>query len=163
MSTLILLATACIIDAPASADSNALPDASEADMEVVVDTASDMSEVADASPTDAAQDLASNVDAAGEDASTDAATSDMSAADMTATQDMATDASTGDVGVLPDTGPDLSAPFTCPRPKPPENPCIQVIAWAKDPETGNCCQYPTPCHAPEGWETFPSEAACSGA
>lgn len=30
--------------------------------------------------------------------------------------------------------------------------CIQVIAYAKDPQTGECKEFPTPCAVPEGWE-----------
>lgn len=33
-------------------------------------------------------------------------------------------------------------------------PCIQVIVWAKNPGTGECVQFPTPCDAPAGWEIF---------
>lgn len=33
----------------------------------------------------------------------------------------------------------------------PEN-CIQVISYAKNPETGDVHEYPTPCDIPEGWE-----------
>ncbi|MFU8807383.1 MAG: hypothetical protein ACNA8W_26475 [Bradymonadaceae bacterium] len=51
----------------------------------------------------------------------------------------------------------------CPPPEEPEGMCIQVIAWAKDPRTGICCQYPTPCHAPESWTTFTSEEECEEA
>lgn len=32
--------------------------------------------------------------------------------------------------------------------------CIQVITYARNPHTGDCCQYPNPCVVPEGWETF---------
>ena len=32
--------------------------------------------------------------------------------------------------------------------------CTQVIVWAKDPATGMCCQYPTPCSAPDGWTIY---------
>ncbi len=30
--------------------------------------------------------------------------------------------------------------------------CIQVITPAKDPKTGECKEFPTPCDVPEGWE-----------
>lgn len=30
--------------------------------------------------------------------------------------------------------------------------CAQVITLAKDPETGECKEFPTPCEVPEGWE-----------
>ncbi|HSK75715.1 MAG TPA: hypothetical protein VLQ45_04605 [Thermoanaerobaculia bacterium] len=29
--------------------------------------------------------------------------------------------------------------------------CIQVITYARNPETGTCCVYPNPCSVPEGW------------
>ena len=54
-----------------------------------------------------------------------------------------------------------------PAPEPAECPpprqggiCAEVVVWAKDPQTGACCQYGRPCDAPEGWETFYSEAEC---
>lgn len=34
--------------------------------------------------------------------------------------------------------------------------CIQVITYARDPETGACIAFPTPCDVPKGWEK------CSG-
>lgn len=34
--------------------------------------------------------------------------------------------------------------------------CIQVITPAKDPKTGQCKEFPTPCDVPEGWETLDS-------
>lgn len=52
---------------------------------------------------------------------------------------------------------------SCPPPEEPEGMCIQMIAFAKHPDTGVCCQYPTPCHAPEGWETYPNLEECEGA
>lgn len=30
--------------------------------------------------------------------------------------------------------------------------CIQVITPAKNPPTGECKEFPTPCDVPEGWE-----------
>ncbi|MBA2662690.1 MAG: hypothetical protein H0U74_10375 [Bradymonadaceae bacterium] len=38
--------------------------------------------------------------------------------------------------------------------------CVQVIAWARDPETGTCCMYPNPCVTPFNWKTFSSEEDC---
>jgi len=29
--------------------------------------------------------------------------------------------------------------------------CIQVIAWAKNPQSGECRMFPTPCDIPAGW------------
>lgn len=44
-----------------------------------------------------------------------------------------------------------------PLPTPSQSPgnpqvCIQVITSAKDPQTGECRSFPTPCDVPEGWE-----------
>lgn len=47
----------------------------------------------------------------------------------------------------------------CPPPRDSGEMCAQVIVWALSPE-GQCCQYPTPCHAPKDWETFSSEEEC---
>ncbi len=33
----------------------------------------------------------------------------------------------------------------------PEEVCVQVITPAKDPKTGECKEFPTPCDVPEGW------------
>lgn len=52
---------------------------------------------------------------------------------------------------------------TCPAPREAEGMCAQVITWALHPDTGECCQYPTPCASPEGWETFTDETACKAA
>lgn len=32
--------------------------------------------------------------------------------------------------------------------------CEQIIVYAKDPETGACCQFPDPCSVPEGWTVY---------
>lgn len=50
----------------------------------------------------------------------------------------------------------------CPAPEPSDQMCAQVIVWALSPD-GVCCEYPTPCHAPKSWETFPSEQNCRDA
>ena len=34
--------------------------------------------------------------------------------------------------------------------------CIQVITAAKDPLTGRCQQFPTPCDVPNGWQKVSS-------
>ncbi|MBI2971063.1 MAG: beta-propeller domain-containing protein [Candidatus Aenigmarchaeota archaeon] len=45
-------------------------------------------------------------------------------------------------------------------PRPPENTfCIQVIQPARNPETGECKEFPTPCDVPEDWEPVDS---CNG-
>ncbi len=38
--------------------------------------------------------------------------------------------------------------------------CAQVIVWSKDPASGTCCQYSTPCDAPKGWKQFGNSATC---
>ena len=43
-----------------------------------------------------------------------------------------------------------SSPKRCPPPRPFSGGCIDVIAYATDPQTGQCCQYPNPCSAPVG-------------
>lgn len=48
----------------------------------------------------------------------------------------------------------------CPPPRPYQGGCVQVIVWAKNPSSGTCCQYPTPCNAPQGWQTYTSLADC---
>lgn len=40
----------------------------------------------------------------------------------------------------------------CPR-KPFSGACIQVITFAINPVTGECCVYPNPCVVPDGWKT----------
>lgn len=40
---------------------------------------------------------------------------------------------------------------TTPAPTKPQV-CIQVITPAKDPQTGECKEFPTPCDVPEGWD-----------
>jgi hypothetical protein len=45
----------------------------------------------------------------------------------------------------------------CPPAREYSDMCIQMIVWAKNPETGQCCgYYPTPCSAPAGWQTYPN-------
>jgi hypothetical protein len=48
----------------------------------------------------------------------------------------------------------------CPAPVDNGNVCPAVEAFAKDPSTGVCCEYPDPCHAPKGWVTFNTAADC---
>lgn len=40
---------------------------------------------------------------------------------------------------------------SCPPPKQYSGGCIQVITYATNPATGQCCVYPDPCSAPDGW------------
>jgi hypothetical protein len=51
----------------------------------------------------------------------------------------------------------------CPKARDYQGMCAQVITWAQDPDTGQCCQYGSPCEAPENWPTFTSEADCAQA
>lgn len=48
----------------------------------------------------------------------------------------------------------------CPAPRAYPGPCLQVVVWARDPNTGTCCQYGTPCSAPVGWATYSSQIEC---
>jgi len=58
------------------------------------------------------------------------------------------------------TGNKNHTPGDCPPPRQSDEICAQVVVWAKDPQTGSCCQYGTPCSAPEGWKIYSSEAEC---
>ncbi|MFU8803706.1 MAG: hypothetical protein ACNA8W_07860, partial [Bradymonadaceae bacterium] len=40
---------------------------------------------------------------------------------------------------------------SCPAPRQTDEACIQVIAYATNPDGALCCEYPTPCAAPEDW------------
>lgn len=51
-------------------------------------------------------------------------------------------------------------PGDCPPPRQSNEICPQVVVWAKNPQSGACCEYGTPCNAPEGWQTYHSEAEC---
>lgn len=51
----------------------------------------------------------------------------------------------------------------CPPPRQTGEICPQVVVWAKNPQTGTCCQYGTPCNAPEGWTTYNTEEECKAA
>ncbi|MBR58125.1 MAG: hypothetical protein CMH54_08905 [Myxococcales bacterium] len=50
----------------------------------------------------------------------------------------------------------------CPPPVPFDGACITVLAYAQNPDTGSCCEYPTPCSAPADWEVFTSKDECIG-
>ncbi len=52
------------------------------------------------------------------------------------------------------------ASSACPLPAQRDAICAQVIVVVKNPNTGDCCQYNTPCDAPMGWEEFASMDAC---
>jgi hypothetical protein len=52
-------------------------------------------------------------------------------------------------------------PETCPEAEPFLGSCVQMIAWAKNPATGKCCRYSTPCVVPASMgETYGSKKAC---
>lgn len=51
----------------------------------------------------------------------------------------------------------------CPAPLPYEGMCAQVMTWAKNPQSGQCCEYATPCETPTGWVTYRSLEACAQA
>lgn len=50
---------------------------------------------------------------------------------------------------------------SCPAPRDLDGLCAAVMAYARSPETGACCEYGSPCAAPESWEIFYTEAECS--
>ena len=51
----------------------------------------------------------------------------------------------------------------CPPPRQSNEICPQVVVWAKDPQSGACCEYGTACNAPEGWTTYTSVEECRAA
>jgi eight-cysteine-cluster-containing protein len=63
-----------------------------------------------------------------------------------------------------DNGCDMCAcanPPVCYSVQPPPNVrCAQVITWGKDPATGTCCQYPSPCNVPGEYDQFASQTEC---
>ncbi len=50
----------------------------------------------------------------------------------------------------------------CPRAAEPTGSACpaSVPVWAKDPLTGRCCQYASPCAAPSGWGLYPDQPKC---
>jgi hypothetical protein len=55
-------------------------------------------------------------------------------------------------------------PFVCPEPleQPPGSGCIGVVAYARHPESGTCCEYSSPCVSPQGWPVFATSYQCAG-
>ncbi len=51
----------------------------------------------------------------------------------------------------------------CPAPLEVTIACEEVVVWAKDPVSGGCCQYGTPCIAPAGWSQFGDQDSCESA
>jgi hypothetical protein len=49
---------------------------------------------------------------------------------------------------------------TCPPPQETGEACAQVVVFAKDPASGMCCEYGSPCTAPEAWSQFYSIGEC---
>ena len=45
---------------------------------------------------------------------------------------------------------------------PPYVRCAGIETYGKNPVDGTCCQYPSPCYIPEGYEHFATEGACLG-
>ena len=54
--------------------------------------------------------------------------------------------------------------FACPKARDQEvvGACVQVLTYAKNPATGECCVYATPCDVPKRWEISGSvDAVCN--
>jgi len=51
----------------------------------------------------------------------------------------------------------------CPDPIQSDDPCDTVVVYAKDPADGRCCEYGTPCAAPDGWQQHSTSEACEDA
>jgi hypothetical protein len=45
-------------------------------------------------------------------------------------------------------------------PPPLDNECEEKVFWAKNPDSGDCCQYARPCTTPDGWEKFKDIQTC---
>ncbi len=41
--------------------------------------------------------------------------------------------------------------------------CAAVMVYAQHPNTGECCEYSSPCVAPQGWAAFGDPAECAAA
>ncbi|MEM9068087.1 MAG: hypothetical protein AAGE52_06250 [Myxococcota bacterium] len=54
-------------------------------------------------------------------------------------------------------------PSACPPPRTSGGACAAVMVWVKHPETSACCEYGSPCAAPEGWMQFHAEDECASA
>lgn len=62
------------------------------------------------------------------------------------------------LGKIPASTTPASSPTATLQPK-DDLVCIQVISYAKDPETNECKEFPNPCVVPEGWEKV---GGCNG-
>ena len=38
--------------------------------------------------------------------------------------------------------------------------CPEIVRYARDPATGQCCRYDSVCEAPSGWKTYTGRSAC---
>jgi len=57
--------------------------------------------------------------------------------------------------------PDAALGDECPPPRrDPRVSCSTQELWARNPSSGACCSYASPCELPEGWGRFPSESEC---
>ena len=65
-------------------------------------------------------------------------------------------------GNYPDAGGTCVANQPCPdaRGAKAGEACNLATTFAKNPQSGQCCQYPSSCNAPEDWSTFKSEREC---
>jgi len=43
------------------------------------------------------------------------------------------------------------------------NQCIEITVWAKNPDTGECQEFPNPCSVPSGWQIFFDPTTCTNA
>lgn len=41
------------------------------------------------------------------------------------------------------------------------NQCIQITVWARNPDTGECREFGSPCSVPSGWEIFFDPETCA--
>jgi hypothetical protein len=41
------------------------------------------------------------------------------------------------------------------------NQCIQITVWARNPDTGECREFGSPCSVPSGWEIFFDPETCT--
>jgi hypothetical protein len=41
------------------------------------------------------------------------------------------------------------------------NQCIEITVWAKNPDTGECREFPNPCSVPSGWQIFFDPTTCA--
>ena len=67
------------------------------------------------------------------------------------------------VFALPEVNAQGRSETACPQ-RQSNEPCIQVIVFARNPGNGRCCFFPNPCSVPPGWEeTFFTLEECEAA